>query len=63
MPETDLEIRLGGGGGGGGLPKTLFQPFEPQFGLKIRGLPGPPGPLPRSATANVSCWTAVVLLS
>ena len=61
MPETDLEIRFGGWGGG--LPKTFFQSFEPQYGLKIRGLPGPPGPLPRSATANVSCWIAVVLLS
>ena len=47
MLETDLEIRLeGGGGGGGGLPKTFFQLFEPQFGLKIRGLPEPPEPLP-----------------
>ena len=25
------------GGGGGGLKKIFFQPFGPQFGLKIRG--------------------------
>ena len=30
-------------GRGGGLQKILFQPFGPQFGLKIGG--GPPGPL------------------
>ena len=30
-------------GGGGGL-KIFFQPFEPQFGLKIRGEPGPRAP-------------------
>ena len=39
----DPEIR--GGGGGSGLPKKLFRPFGPQFGLKIRG-GGPPGSLP-----------------
>ena len=26
----------GGGGGGGGLKKRFFQPFGPQFGIKIR---------------------------
>ena len=30
-------------GGGGGL-KIFFQPFEPQFGLKIRGEPRPRAP-------------------
>ena len=35
-----------GGGGGGCHPKKKFWPFRPQFGLKIRGEPGPPGPLP-----------------
>ena len=28
-------------GGGGGLKKDFFQPFRPQFGLKIRGYQGP----------------------
>ena len=53
LPDTDLEIRdwsqsskplEKGGGGGGGLQKTqkkFFRPFGPQFGLKIRGNPGP----------------------
>ena len=36
-PDPDM------GGGGGGL-KIFFQPFEPQFGLKIRGEPGPRAP-------------------
>ena len=34
VPDPDLEIR-------GGSPKEFFQPFQPQFGLKIRGDPGP----------------------
>ena len=58
MPETDLEIREGGEQS----PKKIFQSFGSQFGLKIGGCPGPLGPSPRSATANASCWTAVVLL-
>ena len=29
---------------GGGVPKKIFQPLGPQFGLKIRGDSGPPGP-------------------
>jgi len=37
-------------GRGGGLQKTFFRPFRPHFGWKIRGDPGPPGPLPGSAT-------------
>ena len=50
--DTVLEIRDWGqsskplekGGGGGGLQKTqkkFFRPFGPQFGLKLRGNPGP----------------------
>ena len=30
--------------------KNFFRPFGPQFGLKIMGYPGPPGPSPGSAT-------------
>ena len=53
VPDTVLEIRdwgqsskplEKGGGGAGGLQKTqkkFFRPFGPQFGLKIRGNPGP----------------------
>ena len=33
-----------GGGDGGRSQKKCFRPFGPQFGLKIRGRPGPPGP-------------------
>ena len=46
VADPDFQIRLGGGGGGrgGGLQKKCFRPFGPQFGLKIRGRPGPPGP-------------------
>ena len=47
----DPEIR----GGGGSLPKKFFRPFKPQFGLKIRG-GGPPGPSPKSATAQRVPW-------
>ena len=36
--------------GGPGLQKRFFRPFGPHFGLKIRGWPWPPGPLPGSAT-------------
>ena len=43
-----FQIRAGGGGGGppapgigGGLKKDFFWPFGSQFGLKIRGGPGP----------------------
>ena len=38
--------KRGGGGGGAGSQKKSFWPFSPQFGLKIRGGPTPPGPLP-----------------
>ena len=35
-----------GGGGESGLQKKFFPPFGPQFGLTIRRVGGPPGPLP-----------------
>ena len=38
--------------GGGGLKKEFFRPFGPQFGLKIRGVPGPPGRSPGSGTVH-----------
>ena len=50
MPDPDLEIR---GGEGGAVSKRIFRPFEPQFGLKIRGEPGPPGHSPGSASGNL----------
>ena len=48
-----FQIRAGGGGHPdpeirGGLKKNFFWPFGPQFGLKIRG---GPGPFPGSHTA------------
>ena len=55
VADPDLKIRgLGGGGGRGGHPdpeirgrpghkKIFFRPFGPQFGLKLRGSPPPPG--------------------
>ena len=49
VPDPDLEIGGGGGQGfrpldnsGPGLQKNIFQPFRPQFALKIRG--GRPSP-------------------
>ena len=64
VPDTDLEIREWGqssrplekGEGGVGwvrspkISKKFFRPFGPQFGLKIRANPGPPGPFPGSVT-------------
>ena len=49
-PHPDPQIR---GGGGAWSPKKNFQPFGPQFNLKIRGGVAPPGPSPESATRNV----------
>ena len=40
----DPEIRGWGGGGGAGLQKDFFRSFEPQFGLKIRGMLAPRAP-------------------
>ena len=45
----DPEIRLGGGGEAG-LTENFLRPFGPQFGLKIRGEAGAPGPSPGSPT-------------
>ena len=55
VTDQDLQIRvslviqtLRKKAGGGGSQKNFFQPFGPQFGLKIRGWGGggPPGTLP-----------------
>ena len=48
MTKPDLQIRRGGGGGRS--QKEFFRPFGLQFGLKIRGGPGSPGPSPGSVT-------------
>ena len=53
--DPDLYIREAGEGGGGvAVSKKQFPPFGPQFGLKIRGDPGPSRPFPGSATAFYS---------
>ena len=58
----DPEIKAGGAG----VSKKNFQPFGPQFGLKIRGGPAPPGPSPGSATEKSDHFckvtTALVLI-
>ena len=41
-----------GAGGEDSLQQKLFRPYGPQFGIKIREGPSPPGPSPRSATAS-----------
>ena len=50
MADPDLEQRGGGGGGGSVLIYLPWRPFSLQSFLlflpKIRGGPGPPGPLP-----------------
>ena len=43
----DPEIRRWGARS---LKQNFFRPFGPQFGLKIRWVPGPPGPSPGSVT-------------
>ena len=61
MPDPDLEIRgeeagcrssrpLGRGGGGRSPKKKKFPFVGPQFGRKITGGAGPPGPSSGSAT-------------
>ena len=75
MADPDLQIRGEGGGGhpdpeimageGRGSPKK-FSAFGPQFGLKIRGDPAPPGPSRGSATEKSDHFckvtTALVLI-
>ena len=48
----DPEIKGGGKEGGGeAVSKKFFLvPLEPQFGLKVRGTPGLPGPSSGSAS-------------
>ena len=45
-PVADLDFQIRGGP----VSKNFFRPFGPQFGLRIRGGWGPPGPSPGSAT-------------
>ena len=57
MPSNpDHDIRRGGRS-----PKKISRPFGPQFGLKIREGPVPPGPSPGSATLyNKWYWSIYV---
>ena len=50
MPSCRPGDKVGGGGGETVSKQNFFQPFGPQFGLKIRRTPGPPGPSPGYAT-------------
>ena len=69
VADPDLQIRVcvcgggGGGGVGGSLEKNFFGPsglslprrrFWPQFLLKIRRAPGPPGPSSESVTEVIT---------
>ena len=64
VADPDVQIKWGGGGGGHPDPeirggpslKKSFRPLGPQFGLKIRVEGGPPGPFPKSATAQRLPW-------
>ena len=69
MADPDLQIRGGGHPDPeikAGVSQKNFQPFGPQFGLKIRGGPAPPGPSPGSATEKSDHFckvtTALVLI-
>ena len=54
MADPDLQIR-----GDARSQKNFFRPFGPQFGLKIMGEAGSPGPYPGSATGfNIRELTA-----
>ena len=57
MADPNLEIS-----GGERSPKKFFEPFEPQFGLKIRGPPGPPAPSPGSATARKPSGIVIIFI-
>ena len=56
VADPELQIRGGGGGGGHTDPeiregvRSLKKFFGPQFGLKIKGSPSPPGPFSGSVT-------------
>ena len=58
VADPDFEMR---GEGGGRSPRKIFWPFGPQFGLKIRGELGPPGPSPGSVTV-FSRYRVVVMM-
>ena len=58
VADPDFEMR---GEGGGWSPRKIFWPFGPQFGLKIRGELGPPGPFPGSVTV-FSRYRVVVMM-
>ena len=75
MPKTDLEIRGGGGGCWERSPKNFFWPFGltlvargfsawrgPQFGLKIRGLPGPLPWIPQSKCIMLDCSSFTIIV-
>ena len=59
VADPDFEMR--GERGGGRSPRKIFWPFGPQFGLKIRGELGPPGPSPGSVTV-FSRYRVVVMI-
>ena len=48
---------------GGLVSKKIFQPFGPQFGLKIRRRPGPTGSPPPPLDPPLLCFTTVLNLS
>ena len=52
-PETHPDVQYRVGGGRAGLKKNIFQPFRPQFGLKISHYP--------SVVADNSFWMGLIL--